>query len=116
MNKTNSKNIVISTLVKCGKINFLISIFKIKVFTPATRYSNIDIINVNGYCLACKLKRVQIFTIFMKNLECSIEKKAKLDINPKIIVFIEYNNLFDIYSKKDLNILLYIKSIIIKLY
>lgn len=68
---------------------------------------NIAIINVNAYYLICKLKKAQIFIIFIKDLKFQAAKKVKPEINFKSFIPKEYYNLLDLLLKKNLNILFF---------
>lgn len=69
MTKSNSKKVIISILNHFGKKELLILISKIKVLILSTKKVNITIINVNAYWTACKLKKTQVFIVFIKNLK-----------------------------------------------
>lgn len=67
MNKQKSKTIVISSFDNLDKKNLLILIF---ISTLDKSVINIVIIGADAYCyIAYKLKKDQIFAIFIKNLE-----------------------------------------------
>lgn len=72
-------------------------------------------INTNIYYLACKLKKTQIFALLIKNLEYQAKKKAKVEINSKIVVLEEFYSFFDLFLKKILISFLFVKNSIIKL-
>lgn len=63
-------------------------------------------INADAYYRACKIKEAQFFVLFIKNLEYLIQTEVRQVTNPKGIVLEEYDNLLNIFSKKDSNILL----------
>lgn len=54
-------------------------------------------INAGTYHKACKLKKVQVFAISMKNLEYQIYKEAKLETDLKSIVSKEYHNFLNLF-------------------
>lgn len=73
-------------------------------------------ISANAYHKTCKLKKAQVFTIFIKDLKYQAEKKATLETNSKKIVLEKYYD-FWIYLLKNTQIhSSYIKNIIVKLW
>ena len=76
---------------------------------------NIVIIDADTYYVACKLKRVQVFAISMRDLEFQAAKEVKPKIDSKSIISEEYHNFSGVFSKKYLDILPFpIKNIIIR--
>lgn len=69
MNKLKSKTIIINTLNHSKKERLLILILKTKTLIFAIKKVHIIIININIYNIACKLNKVLVFAIFMKNLK-----------------------------------------------
>lgn len=51
----------------------------------------------DAYCFVCELKIVQIFTIFMKNLEFKAEKKIQLETNSKLDLSKKYYYHLDMF-------------------
>lgn len=72
-------------------------------------------ISTNIYYLACILKQTQIFALLIKNLEYQAEKKAKIEIDLKIIILEEFHNFFDLFLIKKFDIFFFIKNTTIKL-
>ncbi len=73
-------------------------------------------IDADTYYATCKLKRAQIFAIFMIDLEFQVAKKARSETNLKSVVLEKYHKFLIIFSKKDLDTLPSIENIIIKSY
>ena len=63
---------------------------------------DIAIIGADAYCVACRLKRAQIFALSMKDIQYQVEKEARAETNPRSIVPQEYHDFLDIFSKKRL--------------
>ena len=66
ISKQNSKTVVINNFENLGKKKLSISKLA-PIFGKNVK--NIVIIGANAYCLACQLKKTQVFTISIKNLE-----------------------------------------------
>lgn len=62
---------------------------------------NIDIakINTDTYCAACCLKKTQVFTISIRDIEYQVDKKARALTNQKSVMPQEYYNFLDVFSK-----------------
>lgn len=56
---------------------------------------------MNTYCTTCRLKRAQIFAIFIKDLKYQVEKEARPETDLTTIVPTKYHNLLDVFSKND---------------
>ena len=69
MAKSNHKTVVISTLDNSRKEGLPILIPEIKISTLNTKKVDITMIGADTYWIACKLKRAQVFTVSMKDLE-----------------------------------------------
>lgn len=67
INKSKSKIVIINILNYFKEKRLLILISKVKILIFAIKVVNITIINADTYCITCKLKRAQIFIIFIKN-------------------------------------------------
>lgn len=57
---------------------------------------NTTIIGADAYRAACKLKKVQIFTIFIKDLEYQTEKEARSEIIQEVL-YSNYTTISSIY-------------------
>lgn len=63
------KVVIISTLHK-SKINgLLILSLETEISTLITKQINVAMIDADAYCIACKLKETQFFTISIRNLD-----------------------------------------------
>ena len=60
---------------------------------------------MNAYCISWKLKKAQVFAVFMRDLKYQAEKEAKPKTDLKNIVQNEYHYLFDVFFKKNSDIL-----------
>lgn len=83
---------------------------ELPVFIPAIIKSkhqakDIDIVIIcaDAYCAACRWKRAQVFTIFMRNIPYQAEKKARTGTNWKSVVSRKIHDFFDVFSKKNSN-------------
>ncbi len=106
MDKSKLKIVIISTLNYFKEEKLSILILEAKVLIPIIKKVNIAIINLNAYYISFKLKKTQIFTIFIRDLKYQSEKKSRLEINSKIVRPEKYHNLLEIFSKKNLDTLL----------
>ena len=73
-------------------------------------------IGANAYHATCKLKKTQVFAVFMKNLDYQVEKEARLETDLRSIVPEKYHDFLDLFSKKTLIYFSFIKNMIIKSY
>lgn len=80
-----------------------VSIPAIKKSLSKTQNINIVIIGVNIYCVACCLKRAQIFVISIKNIQYQVKKEVRAEINLKRVVSKKYHNFLNIFLKKYLD-------------
>lgn len=94
MNKLKPKIVVISFFNKFAKKFLPISIF---VLTPGKNIMNIPIIGINAYCTTCKLKKAQVFTLFIRDLKFQIGKKVKSETNLKNIIPEEYHDFLNMF-------------------
>ena len=101
--KQNSKTVVINTLGNSSKEELAILLL-----APTFRKNVEDVvmIDADAYCLACQLKRAQVFAISIRVLKFSAEKEARPETNLKTVVLEKYHDFLDVFSKKDLNTLL----------
>ena len=97
----SSKKATISSLKSSSKKELLVPILATKTTKPKAKNIYIAMISMNVYCIVCHLKKAQIFTVLMRDIQYQAEKKARAEINPKSVVFQEYYNFLDIFSKKD---------------
>lgn len=63
---------------------------------------DVAIIGADSYYATCKLKRAQFFVVSMRDLEYHKEKRARPEIDPKIILPAKYVNLMYVFFKKRL--------------
>lgn len=68
---------------------------------------NIAIINKNACYFAYKLKKVQVFVVFMRDLEFQVKKTTQLEIRSNSVILKKYHDFFNIFSKENLDILLF---------
>ena len=61
--------------------------------------------DMDAYWTAYKLKRAQVFTISMKNLDYQVEKKTKPETISKTVVPEKYQDFLDVLSMKNLDTL-----------
>lgn len=101
IDKLKTKTIFTSTLNYSGEEKLLILILKAKISIFATKKVDVVIINANIYCISCKFKKAQVFTIFIKDLEYQAEKKARSKTNLKSVILEKYHNLLNVFSKKE---------------
>lgn len=94
MDKSKSKIIFINILNYLEEERLLILKLKAKILTFATKKVNITIISADVYRFACKLKKVQVFAIFITDLKYLAAKKTRQETNLKSVVLEEYFNLF----------------------
>ena len=106
MAKANHKMVVFSTLDNSGKGGQSISILKTKILTFGTKGVDIAMIDADTYRIACRLKKARIFAIFMKDLECQVQKETKQETNLENIISEEYLDFLNIFYKKNLDTLL----------
>lgn len=98
--------VMINTLDKSGKDGLLISILETEVSTLATQQIDVAMIGAKAYCVAHRLKKAQVLALSIKDLEYQVKKEARPETDPKTVISAKYYDLLDIFSKKDLNILL----------
>lgn len=79
---------------------FILATIKLNLKAKDT---DIAIIGIDAYCAACYLKKAQVFTIFIRNIQYQAKKKAKAKTNPKTVVSQKYHDFFDIFTKKNLD-------------
>ena len=72
-------------------------------------------IGADAYCIACCLKRAQVFTVSIRNIQYQAGKKAKAETDPKNIVPQEYHNFLDVFHRKTQTLSLHIESMITKI-
>lgn len=77
INKPKPKIAAINISSNDDKESLPIFVLKVKLLTLAIRKIDISIIGANIYYTACKLKKAQVFTISIKDLEYQVEKKFK---------------------------------------
>lgn len=63
---------------------------------------NIAKIDMNTNYVAVCIKKGQVFTLFMKNIQYQANKKIRAETNLKIVIPQKYFNFLDIFSNKDL--------------
>ncbi len=102
MQKQKPETVVISLLDNSVKKDMLISP---QTLTLDIKEVNITMIGADAYCVACRLKRAQIFAVSMRNLEYQAEKEAKPETDLRTVVPAEYHDLLDVFSKKNLDTL-----------
>ena len=73
--------------------------------TLGTKKVDVAMIGANAYRAACKLKKAQVFAVSMKDLEYQAEKEAKPETDPKMVVPAKYQDLLDVFFKKNLDTL-----------
>ena len=66
---------------------------------------DIAMIGADAYCAACRLKRAQVFAVSMRDIQYQAEKEARAETDPTSVVSQEYHDFFDIFSKKNSDIL-----------
>ena len=54
-------------------------------------------IDADADCIACHLKKAQMFTVSMKDIQYQVEKKVKVETDPKNVVTQEYHDFLDIF-------------------
>lgn len=94
----NYKRSVISTLNNSEKKGLPILILKIKILILNIKKVNITMINADAYWIAWKLKKAQVFTASIRNLEYQAKKEARTETKPKIIIPEDYHNLLNVFS------------------
>ncbi len=98
IDKQKSKTIVISSFDNLDKKDLLILIF---ISTLDKSVINIVIIGADAYChIAYKLKKGQIFAVFIRDLEFQAAKKARPQTDLKSVVLKEYHDFLDMFLKK----------------
>ena len=78
------KMIAIRSLNNLDKIDLLISILTLTLDISVV---NVAMIGANAYYATCKLKQAQVFAASMRDLEFQIAKEAKLEIDPKSVIY-----------------------------
>lgn len=63
-----------------------ISVLETKVSTLGTKQINVIIIGADAYRVTYRIKRAQVLTIFMRDLEYQIEKKARPETKIRTII------------------------------
>lgn len=106
IDKSKPKTVYTSTLDYSREERLPILIPKAKISIFATKKINIDMIDTNAYCTTCKLEWAQVFAVSMTNLEYQAKKKARLETDLKSVIFKEFHDLLNVFSKKNLDILL----------
>lgn len=76
----------------------------------------IAMISINTYDTTCKLKWIQVFASFIRDLKYQALKKTKLETDLKNVISEKYHNILDVFSKKTLIHFFPIQNIIIKSY
>lgn len=87
-------------------------ILKIKISIFVIKKINIIIIDINTYCVACKLKKAWVFTISIRVLEYSVQNKARQENDLKMFILKEYQDFLNLFSEKTQIYSFYIKNII----
>ena len=98
--KTSSRKATISYLNNSDKKKLPVPILAIKKSEPGTKDIDIAMISVDAHCIACCLKRAQMFTISLRAIQYQAEKKARAETNPKSVVPKEYHNFRNNFSQK----------------
>lgn len=77
------KMVGISSILNLGKKILLIWIFILKYDENVIIIAMID---ANAYFIASKLKKAQVFAVFIKDLKFQVAKKLKLKIDLKNVI------------------------------
>lgn len=103
IDKLKSKTVLINSFG-----NSMIESLPIPIQVSALNTKEIDIIIIGSdtYCTASKLKKTQIFAVLIKNQEYQIDNEDRLKTDPRFVVSMKHHNFLDIFSQKNLNILL----------
>ncbi len=102
--KSRSGIVIISSLSNSSDKPLLTSTL---TWLPNTDIVNVAIIGADAYCATCKLKGAYVFAVSMRDLEFQVAKEARPETDLKSVVLEEYHNLLDVFSKKDLDTLLF---------
>ena len=78
-----------------------VPILATKELDPKAQDIDIAMIGVDAYCVACRLKRAQVFALSMKDIQYQAEKEARAETNSTSVVPQEYHDFLDVFSKKD---------------
>lgn len=68
---------------------------------------NIIMIDIDIYCLTCKLRKALVFVIFIRNLEYQAKKRLNQKTDPKCLIPKKYQDFINVCSKKVLNFLFF---------
>lgn len=98
---------MISILDKFGKDGLQISILETKISTFATKQIDVAMIGMDAYCTTCRLKWAKLLSILMTDLAYQVKKEARLETNLRTIVLAKYHDLLNVFSRKDLDTLLF---------
>ena len=104
MEKSKPKTVIISISDHSKKKRLSTLTLEVKVSTSVTKEVNVAMIDTDIYCITCKLKRAQVFAIFIKNLKYQAEKKARPETDPKNVIPEKYHDFLDVFSKKNSDI------------
>ena len=102
--ETSSRKVTISSLTSSDKKELPFPISKIKKLDLKAKDIDIAMIGANAYCATCYLKKAQVFTISMRDIQYQAKKEARAETNPKSVIPQEYHIFLDVFSKKDLDI------------
>lgn len=67
-------------------------------------------IGLDAYYMVNKLKKLRFLLISIRDLKFQVAKKAKLETDLKSFILEDYNDCLDIFSKKDLDIFLFLQK------
>ena len=102
---TSLRKAIISNLNSSDIKELPVPISAIKTLKSKAQNIYIAMIDADTYRIACCIKKAQVFTVYITDIQYQAEKEAKAETNTKSIILQEYYNLFDIFSKKDSDIL-----------
>lgn len=105
MKKNELKKIIISSLKSSIKKELPVYISAIIQSKLKAKDINIATIYANAYCVTFQLKKTQVFFIFMIDIQYQAEKEVKDEKNLKSVIPQEYHNFFNVFLKKNSDIL-----------
>ncbi len=101
----SSRKATINSLDSSNKKELLVPLVAIKTSKPKAKDIDIAMIDVDAYRTACRLKRAQVFAVFMRYIQYQAEKEARAETDLKSVVTQKYHDFLDVFSKKSSDIL-----------
>lgn len=98
--------VITSTFHKSGKRSLPLLILATEISISAIKQIKVRMIGTDTYYALYRLKRVQVFTRYIKDLKYKTKNKVRLKTNPSSVIPEKYQDHLDVFSKKNSDILL----------